>query len=350
MLLDSIFMALTRLPDTPAERIAKVGDELMAAYRKNPNWWGMPPLQLRIAGEFARRKVNLDKVQALVEEGYRTALKRNEDDGRDDRNPDDVLESVSESTQHLKIQRARVLLDYFDAMKQPEKAREIEGELAAIHLAKPYAKPNLLQAQGHAAELLGRKLDALMFYRASLELRQNGPASPENTRLAASIDRLWKELGGTAAARPMLTDAKKVQEAMESRWERPKDPLPAFTLSDLDGKTWKLANLEGKAVLINLWATWCGPCRAEHPEFQKLYDKLRERSDVTVVSFNLDDDLGKVGPYMKENKFSFPVLLANEFVQGTCLRSRFRRIGTSTLRASCSGSSWATAPSGTGRT
>jgi len=87
-----------------------------------------------------------------------------------------------------------------------------------------------------------------------------------------------------------------------------------FSLSDLEGKTWKLASLEGKAVLINLWATWCGPCRAEHPEFQKLYEKLKERSDVSVISFNVDDDLGKVAPYMKDNKYTFPVLLARELV------------------------------------
>ncbi|MCL5745379.1 MAG: TlpA family protein disulfide reductase, partial [Acidobacteria bacterium] len=155
-----------------------------------------------------------------------------------------------------------------------------------------------------------------LMYRAALEIRPSGqaPAAGRKDPLADNVERLWKELGGTSAARALLTDRTKAQEAAESRWERPQKPLPAFTLSDLEGKTWKLASLEGKAVLINLWATWCGPCRSEHPEFQKLYDKLKDRSDITVISLSVDTDLGQIAPYMKENKYTFPVLPAYDFV------------------------------------
>ncbi|HYO83648.1 MAG TPA: TlpA disulfide reductase family protein, partial [Bryobacteraceae bacterium] len=65
-----------------------------------------------------------------------------------------------------------------------------------------------------------------------------------------------------------------------------------------------------KAVLINLWATWCGPCRAELPHFQKLYEQTKDRSDVQVISFNVDQEAGLVDPYMKENSYSFPALMA----------------------------------------
>ena len=132
--------------------------------------------------------------------------------------------------------------------------------------------------------------------------------------MAENVERLWKELGGTPAGLALLTNKPKVAVATDSRWERPKNPLPAFALPDLGGKTWKLVDLRGKAVLANIWATWCGPCRQEHPEFQKLFEKLKGRKDVAVVSINMDDDLGKVAPYMKENKYSFPVLLGREVV------------------------------------
>jgi hypothetical protein len=59
---------------------------------------------------------------------------------------------------------------------------------------------------------------------------------------------------------------------------------------------------------------WCGPCVAEHREFQKLYDKLKDRSDVSVLSFNVDENLGSVAPYMAEHKYTFPAIPAKEVV------------------------------------
>lgn len=67
-------------------------------------------------------------------------------------------------------------------------------------------------------------------------------------------------------------------------------------------------------MLVNLWATWCGPCREEHPQLQKLYDKLKTRTDVQVITFNVDDEVGKVEPYMKEKGYTFPVLLAKSYI------------------------------------
>jgi tetratricopeptide (TPR) repeat protein len=100
--------------------------------------------------------------------------------------------------------------------------------------------------------------------------------------------------------------------AGEARWIEPRKPLPNVTLRTLDGKAWNLADLRGKTVVINLWATWCVPCRGELPEFQKLYEKLKSRGDVVVASFNVDEDPAKIAPYLKENGLSIPVVLAND--------------------------------------
>ena len=73
-------------------------------------------------------------------------------------------------------------------------------------------------------------------------------------------------------------------------------------------------SLNGKVVIVDLWATWCVPCRAELPEFQKLYDQWKDRPNVAVISFNVDDDPAAIAPYVAENHYTFPVLRANHLV------------------------------------
>ena len=70
----------------------------------------------------------------------------------------------------------------------------------------------------------------------------------------------------------------------------------------------------GKVVLINLWATWCGPCNAELPQLQKLYDQAKGRPDLQILTFNIDEDLGLVEPFVKEKGYTFPVVPAYSYV------------------------------------
>jgi len=106
----------------------------------------------------------------------------------------------------------------------------------------------------------------------------------------------------------------KAQELTEGYWEKPTRQLPEFELADLSGKTWRLKELRGKTVLINVWATWCGPCKVELPHIQKLYDRFKDSTDLQVLTLNFDEDLGVVEPFLKENGYRFPVLPAFGFV------------------------------------
>lgn len=80
-----------------------------------------------------------------------------------------------------------------------------------------------------------------------------------------------------------------------------------FTLTDLQGKSWHLADLRGKVVLVNFWATWCPPCRKEMPDLQALYDKYKEQG-LLVLSIS-DEGTSNVVPFIKERNISYPVLL-----------------------------------------
>lgn len=63
------------------------------------------------------------------------------------------------------------------------------------------------------------------------------------------------------------------------------EKAPDFTLENLDGEKMKLSDFEGKKVLLNFWASWCGPCRAEMPDMQKFYEEYSD--DVEIVAVNV---------------------------------------------------------------
>ncbi len=85
-------------------------------------------------------------------------------------------------------------------------------------------------------------------------------------------------------------------------------PPPALALKDLDGRQHRLADYRGKVVLINFWATWCGPCREEMPSIQALKNKLAGRPFV-VLAVNLDEPESRIRKFLTQMKLDFPILL-----------------------------------------
>ncbi len=83
-----------------------------------------------------------------------------------------------------------------------------------------------------------------------------------------------------------------------------------FTIKDLEGQRVSFESFKGKVVFLNLWATWCGPCRAEMPGIQKLYDKV-DHDKIVFVMLSLDPDeaLEQVKKYLSARKFTFPAYM-----------------------------------------
>lgn len=85
---------------------------------------------------------------------------------------------------------------------------------------------------------------------------------------------------------------------------------PDFTLKTPSGNPYTLSDLKGQAVLVNLWATWCPPCRAEMPTLQKMYDEYKDQNFIVLaVDMTYQDDPFAVVPFAEEYNLTFPILL-----------------------------------------
>ena len=82
---------------------------------------------------------------------------------------------------------------------------------------------------------------------------------------------------------------------------------PDFTLKDMNGKTVSLSAFKGKVVLLNFFATWCPPCRAEMPALNKLYHALKHRG-LEVVAVSTDRSINDIKDFLEKNRVDFPVL------------------------------------------
>ena len=80
------------------------------------------------------------------------------------------------------------------------------------------------------------------------------------------------------------------------------DPME-FTLSAVDGGKLRMAELKGKVVILDVWATWCGPCRAQHPLYEQVKQRFAGNADVVFLSINTDEDRGAVRPFLDEVKW-----------------------------------------------
>lgn len=96
--------------------------------------------------------------------------------------------------------------------------------------------------------------------------------------------------------------------------EEKREPAPGFSLQDANGKTVRLADFKGKVVLLNFWATWCGPCKLEIPWFTEFQEK-QGAAGLVVLGVSLDDEGWKaVKPFLEKMTVNYTVVLGDDAV------------------------------------
>ena len=98
------------------------------------------------------------------------------------------------------------------------------------------------------------------------------------------------------------------------RFVRNPDPAPAFKLSTLEGKPLSLADYKSKVILLNFWATWCGPCRSEIPDLVELQNKYKDQLQIIGLVVD-DDDEDAVKKFAEKFSINYPIVMAPDEVR-----------------------------------
>ncbi len=99
--------------------------------------------------------------------------------------------------------------------------------------------------------------------------------------------------------------------ADEEGWAKIDTPVLKFSIEEMSGSKLTEKTFAGKIVVVDFWATWCGPCVKELPELERFAEKIKGRKDVAFLSFSVDDDKADVAAFFKDRKGSFPVYMAS---------------------------------------
>ena len=102
-----------------------------------------------------------------------------------------------------------------------------------------------------------------------------------------------------------LSQKKKVIEALQDI-----NNAPDFTLQTVNDSSYTLSELEGQVVLVNFWATWCGPCRMEIPEFNELYNSYHEKG-LEILGVSISDNKKQLKNFIKSFSVNYPLLYGN---------------------------------------
>jgi len=189
---------------------------------------------------------------------------------------------------------------------------------AAIQLAESSYKifPSVEGAREAARWLTaaGKDREAVEYLAEAFTIAGLHSADPDGPNDRARLAELYKKLNGSEAGLGDLilktydrTGAQLAARREELKQYDPNNQLKnpmAFTLSSVDGEKLALSSLQGKILVLDFWATWCGPCRVQHGLYEQTKARFQDNADVLFLSINADEDRKQVKPFLESQMWT----------------------------------------------
>jgi peroxiredoxin len=222
-------------------------------------------------------------------------------------------------------------------------AGQTEAGLAALQAAADSVpdSPAIRLRIARIQEAAGRPDSALASYLDVIRLSHSDTAAVTGARRLIPVVQ-GADVSTDAVLDTLIVHARAARKG-RLLGEGVSQPTPSFDLSTIAGKRYRLSDLRGKTVVLYFWATWCVPCKRQLPSVREAYHRLKNRSDIEIVTVSFDQRFEMVPPFLARRGYDFPVTpggedLYKEFeVQGlpTCTvidstgKIRFKRLGHS---------------------
>jgi thiol-disulfide isomerase/thioredoxin len=229
-----------------------------------------------------------------------------------------------------------------DAKQQLEQSRRLGSALliqadatgipgnfkAAADLARKsfehFAQADAARSTGRWLAKLGDYDGAIPYYADAFALADTAEAHASDrrrlTELYLKTHPTQSGLGDIVLAAYDRMTAMAAERNQLLKIAAPSTPIE-YKLAGLDGKTLALDSLKGKVVVMDFWATWCGPCRQQHPLFEKVKAQFKSDPRVTFLEINNDDDSSVVAPFLEQHNWDRNVYLAGNLAETLNIQS-----------------------------
>ena len=321
-------------PDATASEMEQAVTPFLTVLLHQPvESWSSPPVPASIAERLVARKAGYHQARefgilALKASESQTAPERTNDTRPESTESNrNVLEAwqlytyypLGEAYARLgRLAEAKGILLKYEALLDRRRPASDASSQDKLRFAEDEAR--FWQLRGLVAEAEGHPMDALIAYRNAITTYPpRRPAGDRRDEAMSAAEQIWRQQGGTTQgwtdwARTSVLTNFHSGSGEGNAWGRLAATSPTLVFTDTFGTRWQAKDLAAKTVFMTMWASWCGPCRAELPYVEKLYERFKGRQDVVILAMNVDDDPKAMETALSELKLRVPSVPARDFI------------------------------------